>query len=380
MSKEIEDALGAMGFEVTSGEVPQGTSLDAPSFEPPQGSDVLDFSALTQQPSSEPSAEPTTEPPVSDSQEPQLNQGQVIDQSSLQSPEPEMSDEEFEMAVANYVSERLGVSVDSLDALNQMLNARQAAEIDERVKAIADFVAETGRDPQDWFTYQSINPSEMDDLSAVRLQLAVEYPNLSSEEVDLLVGSKYKLDSNIYSEDEVKLSTLQLKIDADKAKQGISQLRENYKMPVKREEPEQSIESPIDQQWISTMAKEVDELEAITFDLAGQEFNFALRDDYKSQLKQKNANLDQFFDQYVDDSGSWNFELLNVHRAVVDNIDEIVKSVYSQGLSDGQRKLVDKAANVDASSPRVAPSSGTDNVAQQIYNHLYGDNGLRIKI
>jgi hypothetical protein len=380
MSKEIEDALGAMGFEVTSGEVPQGTSLDAPSFEPPQGSDVLDFSALTQQPSSEPSAEPTTEPPVSDSQEPQLNQGQVIDQSSLQSPEQEMSDAEFEMAIANYVSEKLGVELDSIDALSQMLNARQSVEIDERVKAIADFVAETGRDPQDWFTYQSINPSEMDDLSAVRLQLAVEYPNLSSEEVDLLVGSKYKLDSSIYSEDEVKLSTLQLKIDADKAKQGISQLRENYKMPVKREEPEQSIESPIDQQWISTMAKEVDELEAITFDLAGQEFNFALRDDYKSQLKQKNANLDQFFDQYVDDSGSWNFELLNVHRAVVDNIDEIVKSVYSQGLSDGQRKLVDKAANVDASSPRVAPSSGTDNVAQQIYNHLYGDNGLRIKI
>jgi hypothetical protein len=380
MSKEIEDALGAMGFEVTSGEVPQGTSLDAPSFEPPQGSDVLDFSALTQQPSSEPSAEPTTEPPVSDSQEPQLNQGQVIDQSSLQSPEPEMSDEEFEMAVANYVSERLGVSVDSLDALNQMLNARQAAEIDERVKAIADFVAETGRDPQDWFTYQSINPSEMDDLSAVRLQLAVDYPNLSGEEVELLVSSKYKLDSNIYSEDEIKLSTLQLKIDADKAKQGIQKIRESYKAPVRPEGPDASIESPIDDQWIATMSREVDELEAISFDLQGQEFNFALKDDYKNQLKQKNVNIDQFFDQYVDEGGNWNFEMLNVHRALVDNIDEIVKSIYNQGLSDGQRKLVEKAANVDVSSPKVAPASTTDNVAQQIYNHLYGDNGLRIKI
>jgi hypothetical protein len=379
MSKEIEDALGAMGFEITSGDVSQDIPVETPSFEPPQGSDVIDLSGLMQ-PSSTP--EPTEEPqaPVSDSQEPQSNQGQVIDQSSLQSPEPEMSDEEFELAIANYVSEKLGVSIDSIDALNQMLNARQSVEIDERVKAIADFVSETGRDPQDWFRYQSINPSEMDDLSAVRLQLAVDYPNLSTEEVELLVGSKYKLDPSIYSEDEVRLSSIQLKIDADKAKQGIAKLRDSYKMPVKREEQIQDVQSPIDQQWISTMAKEVDELEAISFDLAGQEFNFALRDDYKNQLKQKNANLDQFFDQYVDESGSWNFELLNVHRAVVDNIDEIVKSVYNQGLSDGQRKLVDKAANVDVSSPKVAPSSGTDNVAQQIFNHLYGDNNLRLKI
>jgi hypothetical protein len=368
-----------MGFEITSGDVSQDIPVETPSFEPPQGSDVIDLSGLMQ-PSSTP--EPTAEPqaPVSDLQEPQSNQGQVIDQSSLQSPEPEMSDEEFELAIANYVSEKLGVSINSIDALNQMLNARQSVEIDERVKAIADFVTETGRDPQDWFRYQSINPSEMDDLSAVRLQLAVDYPNLSTEEVELLVGSKYKLDPSIYSEDEVRLSSIQLKIDADKAKQGISKLRESYKMPVKREEEVQDVQSPIDQQWISTMAKEVDELEAISFDLAGQEFNFALRDDYKNQLKQKNANLDQFFDQYVDESGSWNFELLNVHRAVVDNIDEIVKSVYNQGLSDGQRKLVDKAANVDVSSPKVAPSSGTDNVAQQIFNHLYGDNNLRLKI
>jgi uncharacterized protein YqfA (UPF0365 family) len=72
--------------------------------------------------------------------------------------------------------------------------------------------------------------------------------------------------------------------------------------------------------------------------------------------------------------------LLNAHRAVLDNIDEIVKSVYTQGLSDGQRKLVDKAANIDVSSPRVATPQSTDNVAQQIYNYLYGDNGLKIKI
>lgn len=231
MSTEIEDALGAMGFEVTSGEVAEGTPMDAPSFEPPQGAEVLDFS----QPTAEPTPEPTVDTQVPATPEPEAQPEPVMAQSSLDTnPEPEMSEQEFEAAIASYVSERLGVSVDSIEALAQILEAQQTPSIDERVKAIADFVEETGRDPYDWFRYQSINPSEMDDLSAVKMQLAVDYPNLSNEDINLLVASKYKVDEDIYSDDEVRLAKIQLKIDADKAKRDIEKLRENYRMPVKR--------------------------------------------------------------------------------------------------------------------------------------------------
>ena len=378
MSTEIEDALGAMGFEVTSGEVPEGTSLEAPSFEPPQGSEVLDFS----QPTTEPTPEPAVEPQVAMTPEPEAQPDPVMDQSSLNTnPEPEMSEQEFEAAIASYVSERLGVSVDSIEQLAAFLEAQQTPSIDERVKAIADFVEETGRDPYDWFRYQSINPSEMDDLSAVKMQLAVDYPNLSNEDINLLVASKYKVDEDIFSDDEVRLAKIQLKIDADKAKRDIETLRENYRMPVKQEEPQEyEVQSPIDENWVRTMSQEVDALEALTFDLNGQEFNFGLNDQYKSSLKDKNARLDEFFDQYVDESGSWNFEMLNAHRALLDNIDEIAGAIYKQGLSDGQRNLVEKAANVDVTSPRVAESKNADSVAAQIFNYLNSNDGLRLKI
>lgn len=378
MSTEIEDALGAMGFEVTSGEVAEGTQMDAPSFEPPQGAEVLDFS----QPAAEPTPESTVEPQAPVTPDPEAQPEPVMAQSSLDTnPEPEMSEQEFEAAIASYVSERLGVSVDSIEALAQILEAQQTPSIDERVKAIADFVEETGRDPYDWFRYQSINPSEMDDLSAVKMQLAVDYPNLSNEDINLLVASKYKVDEDIYSDDEVRLAKIQLKIDADKAKRDIEKLRENYRMPVKREEPAQAeVQSPIDENWIRTMSQEVDALEALTFQLGDQEFNFGLNDQYKSSLKDKNARLDEFFDQYVDESGSWDFETLNAHRALLDNIDEIASAIYKQGLSDGQRKLVETAANVDVTSPRVAETKNADSVAAQIFNYLNGNDGLRLKI
>jgi len=378
MSTEIENALGAMGFEITSGEVAEGTSLDAPSFEPPQGAEVLDFS----QPTAEPTPEPTVDTQAPATTEPEVQPEPVMAQSSLDTnPEPEMSEQEFEAAIASYVSERLGVSVDSLEQLAAFLEAQQTPSIDERVKAIADFVEETGRDPYDWFRYQSINPSEMDDLSAVKMQLAVDYPNLSNEDINLLVASKYKVDEDIYSDDEVRLAKIQLKIDADKAKRDIDKLRENYRMPVKREEPAQTeVQSPIDENWIRTMSQEVDSLEALTFQLGDQEFNFGLNDQYKSSLKDKNARLDEFFDQYVDESGSWDFETLNAHRALLDNIDEIASAIYKQGLSDGQRKLVETAANVDVTSPRVAETKNADSVAAQIFNYLNSNDGLRLKI
>jgi hypothetical protein len=371
-----------MGFEVTSGEVPEGTSLDAPSFEPPQGSEVLDFSGIANEPTPEPTPEPAGQQQTQITPEPEAQPDPVLDQSSLSNnPEPEMSEQEFEAAIASYVSERLGVSVDSIEALAQILEAQQTPSIDERVKAIADFVEETGRDPYDWFRYQSINPSEMDDLSAVKMQLAVDYPNLSNEDINLLVASKYKVDEDIFSDDEVRLAKIQLKIDADKAKRDIEKLRDNYRMPVKREEPEQyDVQSPIDENWIRTMSQEVDSLEALTFQLGDQEFNFGLNDQYKSSLKDKNARLDEFFDQYVDEGGSWDFETLNAHRALIDNIDEIASAIYKQGLSDGQRNLVEKAANVDVTSPRVAESKNADSVAAQIFNYLNSNDGLRLKI
>lgn len=376
MSNDIESALSAMGYEVTSGEVPEGTPLDAPTFSAPEGAEVLDFSNQN--------AEPTPEQPEAapqENSEPQQQLEQEPAQSSFTNePEPEMSEQEFEAAIASYVSEKLGVSIDSIEHLTQLLEAQKSPSIDERIKAIADFVEETGRDPLDWFRYQSINPSEMDELSAVKLQMAVDYPNLSNEDIDLLVRSKYKVDEDLYSNEEIRLSSIQLKIDAEKAKRDIEKLRDNYRMPVKQEVSNNEVQSPIDENWIRTMSQEVDALESLSFQLGDQEFNFGLNDQYKSSLKDKNARLDEFFDQYVDNSGGWDFELLNSHRALVDNIDEIVSSIYKQGLSDGQRKLVETAANVDVSSPRPADSKNADSVSAQILNYLSNSDSLRLKI
>ena len=264
---------------------------------------------------------------------------------------PQYSDQEIEGAVFSFLSERLGRDVNSMDDLTYQAEPQRA--LDERVEAIAKFVDETGRKPEDWFAYQSLNPSEMDDLTAVRINMASKYPNLTQDEVGLLVQSKYKLDSDMYSDEEVRMSQLQLKIDGSEAKQGISSLRDSYAAPQAEEQSVDNVEGFIDEEWISKMEREVDSLTGLEFNLGNEKsFTFSLDDSYKSELKSKNARLEQFFDPYVREDGSWDYDTLSSHRALIDNVDTIIQSAYRQGMSDGQRNVVTTAANVSMDAPQ----------------------------
>lgn len=307
-------------------------------------------------------------------------QQEVEEQSSLNNDEDyDVSEQELNEMAVSMVSEMLGYDDMTIEQLSELVNREPEEpqlQIDERLKPILDFVEKTGRSPEDWFRYQQLNPSEMDDLSAVRLSIQNDYPDLTSQEVDRLMNRKYKLDSERFDEDEIADSTLQLKIDATKARQDISSLREGYTLPVETTTAQEEIQSPFDESWYTNMQQETSALEAVEFKLPnGESFNYGLRDEYRQQLVDKNSRLEEFFDQYVEGDGAWNIDKLNMHQTVVDNIDEIVKSVYQQGLSDGQRKVVNNASNVQAQSPSNTPQQGGQDAQMERLLRELGGNG-----
>lgn len=313
-------------------------------------------------------AQPTPEVTLEPEQLAQDN----VDQPVASQPEgdTQYSSQELEGAVLGFLSEKLGRDINSLEDLTA--KQQEQKELDERISAIASFVEETGRDPQDWFIYQQLNPSEMDDMTAIQVQMASDYPNLSQEEVGLLLSSKYKIDPDLHSEDEVKLSQLQMKIDADNARKGIDEMRLQYQAPERQTQEQASL---IDDNWVSSMQSELDALDGIDFDLGnGNKFTFGMDETYKGQLAEKNTRLDEFFDPYVREDGSWDYDMLNMHRAVIDNVDRIVQSVYRQGMSDGQRGIVQNAANASPTSPNQGNAQPAgDPLAQQLREAL----GLR---
>ena len=371
------------GFEVFSSPEELSASMSA---EPQQTETVTEEAPQQEsQVVSEPTEQVVSEPQVETASEPQVEQQLENDQvpqvsqeefTQQQPAEVQYSDNEIENAVMSYLSEKLERDVTSLDDLFS-----QPTPIDERVEAIAKFVSETGRAPKDWFTYQSLSTSEMDDATLVKVDMALQYPNLSAEEVNTLILNKYKLDPNKYSEDEVKVGSLQMKVDAANAKKQIEEQRMRYAAPEVQQQPAEEQESFIDEDWISEMRQEANDLTGLEFDLGNDRtFTFGLDDRYKQDLVNKNARLDEYFDAYVHDDGSWDFDTLNSHRAIIDNIDAIVASTYRQGLSDGQKGVVQNAANVSAQVPQQS-SQPNNPLGEQLKNILgKNSNKLTFKI
>ena len=375
--EENKETVG--GFEVFSSPEELSASMNA---EPQQTETVTEEAPQQEsQVVSEPTEQVVSEPQVETASEPQVEQQLENDQvpqvsqeefTQQQPAEVQYSDNEIENAVMSYLSEKLERDVTSLDDLFS-----QPTPIDERVEAIAKFVSETGRAPKDWFTYQSLSTSEMDDATLVKVDMALQYPNLSAEEVNTLILNKYKLDPNKYSEDEVKVGSLQMKVDAANAKKQIEEQRMRYAAPEVQQQPAEEQESFIDEEWISEMRQEANNLTGLEFDLGNDRtFTFGLDDRYKQDLVNKNARLDEYFDAYVHDDGSWDFDTLNSHRAIVDNIDAIVASTYRQGLSDGQKGVVQNAANVSAQVPQQ--SSQPNNPLGEQLKNILGKNSNKM--
>ena len=283
------------------------------------------------------------------------------------------SDNDIESAVFNYVSERLGREVKSFDDFSQPQNA-----MDERIQKIAEFVQNTGRGPEDWFKYQSLNPSEMDDMTAVKIKYSQDYPQLNFNEINTLVSSKYKTNPDEFSEGELQVSALQLKIDATDARNNIEEIRNTYAAPMQEETPEQQ-ESYFTEDWAQDMQRETSSFEGLEFDLGnGKNFNFGVGENYRKTLVDNHQNAENYLDRYVDPNGNWDYDTFNSHQTLIDNIDNIVSSAYRQGMGDGQRGLVNKAANVSTNTPsQNAAQNNTNSLAEQVKN-IMGANSNKM--
>jgi hypothetical protein len=368
---EVYDSPDALAAAMTAEPQTETVTEEAPQQEPQVVSEPTEPTPVEPQAESAPA--PEVQEPVSE-QVPQVSQDEFTQQPSADT--EEYSEQDMEEAVISYLSEKLNRDLSSLDDL-----VTQQNPLDERVEAIAKFVAETGRAPQDWFTYQSLSTSEMDDATLVKVDMALQYPNLSADEVQTLVLNKYKLDPNKYSEDEVKIGALQMKVDAANAKKQIEDQRMRYAAPETQEQKPAEQQSFINDEWISTMRQEVNDLTGLEFDLGNEKtFTFGLDDRYKQDLVNKNSRLDEYFDAYVQTDGSWDFDKLNSHRAILDNIDAIVASTYRQGLSDGQKGVVQNAANVSTQVPQQS-SEPANPLGDQLKNILgRTSNKLTFKI
>ena len=240
-----------------------------------------------------------------------------------------------------FVNEQFKQEFDSIDSFSDALSTKKTSFANEQLEKMNNFVSETGRSIADYIRTQAVDYSKMSNEDVMRLTLKQENPELSMDEVNVLIDSKYKLGKDKYSDSEKTLGKIELKKDVADARKNLMEMQEKYRTPVKSNDNSAEQET-VRKDWVNNMSSEVSEVESITFDIndSGEQFTFALTDDHRSDLVDANSNLNDFFNQYVDEEGGWDFDKLNTDMFVLRNFQDIIRSVANQYRSKGTEQVV----------------------------------------
>ena len=256
----------------------------------------------------------------------------------------EISDDEI---VLQYLSEKLGREVTSFDDFGTTTSTETESNdfASEQLQVINEYVKNTGRTVQDYLNTQTVDLTNVSDDALMKEYLRLDNPDLTDAELNDYMATTYKTDKEAYSARETNAGKVQLMKDAKAARDYFNQVKEDYAMPIKADDP--GISEAERGEWLSQMEGEVNDLEGLSFSMndQGEEFVYNLDDDARQEIKGYNSNLENFFDKYVDEGGNWDFDSLNTDMYILNNVDKIIRGVANQYRSKGTESVINEIKN-----------------------------------
>tara|TARA_A100001515_G_C4572052_1_gene210071 strand:+ start:166 stop:1290 length:1125 start_codon:yes stop_codon:yes gene_type:complete len=293
-------------------------------------------------------------------------------QETVQQPDASEINEGF----VAYMNEQFGTEFKSVDEAKSALSPKELNFANEQIAQMNKFVGETGRSVVDYLRTQTIDYTKMSNEDVMKVYMKQNSPELTNEEVNLLINSKYKLGEKDGNEAEKKLAQIELKRDVINARKELINLQEQYRMPNENKGMSNEELNEIREDWINNMKSEVNDVESLSFEIndKGEVFDFHLTDDHKRSLVESNSNLNDFFDRYVGEEGNWNFDKLNIDMFVLDNFEDIIRSVASQYRSKGTEQVIRDIKNPSFNNEPRGTTTQSKSILEQLDDQIHGGN------
>jgi len=347
-------------------------------------SEVIDLTGGSE-PQTETTTESKTDETVEATQEAPSESQDNIDRSlnneSSNQPKKEVVDanevsERNKKEFLKFVNEQFKQEFDSIDSFSNALSTEKTSFANEQLEKMNNFVSETGRSIVDYIKTQAVDYSKMSNEDVMRLTLKQENPELSMDEVNVLIDSKYKLGKDKYGDAEKTLGKIELKKDVANARKSLMEMQEKYRMPVQNNDDSAERETA-QKDWVNNMSSEVDEVESITFDIndSGEQFTFSLTDGHREGLVDANSNLNNFFDKYVE-NGNWNFDKLNTDMFVLNNFQDIIRSVANQYRSKGTEQVVKDIKNPSFNNEPRQNTEKRRDILDELDDQINGEGSM----
>ena len=275
------------------------------------------------------------------------------------------------------LNEKLGSKFGSIDDLKEKLNSSSNVNFaNEKIAKINEYVKETGRSVEDYFSTQLLDVEKLTDIDVVKSKLSADNPDLSKEEVEILFKDSYG--SGEKGEDgKPSVQSIRLKRDATEARKGLNDLKEKYLKPEEgKVSPQQR--SELRKKWVSDMQEETSQLEAIEFDIGSgdnkQAFQFKIDNAGREKLIENNKNLgEKFFSRYIKEGGKWDYDKLNVEMYMLDNIDTIVNSAVAKFSNQKSENVIRDIKNTNFNPQETSGGEKQKNIMSQIQDQIFGD-------
>ena len=268
--------------------------------------------------------------------------------------------------------------VKEVSSFRDALTRKKSEFANEQLEKMNQFVSETGRTIADYIRTQTVDYSKMSNEDVMRIHMAQNNPELSRDEINVLIDSKYKLDKGKHSEADQTLGKIELKKDVSQARKDLMDMQEKYRMPVENNEASSEESESVRKEWVETMSNEVDEVESITFEMNenGEEFTFQLTDEHRQGLVDSNSDLNNYFDRYIDEDGNWDFDRLNTEMFVLNNFQDIIRSVANQYRSKGTEQVVKDIKNPSFDNTNKVATSKERSVLDELDDRMYGKGSI----
>jgi hypothetical protein len=274
-----------------------------------------------------------------------------------------------EEKVLSFFKKKRGLEIESIDDIFKREEIAEQEELPEDVNAFLKYKKETGRGLKDFYRLNAEVDTTNED-SLLRSFYKETKPHLSDSEIEFKIRSSFAYDEDEDLEDTIlskQIAKKEALLDAEKY---FTQMKEKYRAPLESNDgfvPEAEKEtykafknqiqrqSEIEQQnadkgrFFTEKTNELfsDKFEGFKFKI-GENNEVSYKPEEASTLKEKQSNLQNFFNRFLDDKGYLkDAEAFHKAVAVANNPEQFAKFFYEKGQSDATTNIAKESKNLD---------------------------------
>ena len=246
-------------------------------------------------------------------------------------------------------------------------------ELPENIQKLVDFMEETGGDIHDYVRLNQ-DYSSYDDNSILREYYKQTKKHLTDDEISFLMQDSFTIDEEEDDEREIKKKKIALKEQVASAKAYLDGQKSKYYEEIKAgskltTEQQKAVdffnrynkESEENKKVVDNNTKVFeqktnnlfnDKFKGFNFDVGEKKFRFNVKN--KSEVKQKQSNINNFMTKFVDKNSTL-IDAEGYHKSLFTamNADAVAKHFYEQGKADALKESITKSKNIDM-NPRQA--------------------------